>query len=32
MPGDATDYPDIDMLSEAAAGGRRFIRRDGTPY
>ena len=32
MPGDATDYPDIDMLSEATAGARRFIRRDGTPY
>ena len=32
MPGDATDYPDIDMLSESAAGARRFTRRDGTPY
>lgn len=32
MPGDATTYPGIDMLSVPAEGGRRFTRKDGTPY
>ena len=32
-PGDAVDYPDIDMRGEAGPDGRyRFTRKDGTPY
>ena len=26
------DYPDIDMQARWVDGGRRFVRKDGTPY
>ena len=30
--GDEVDYPDIDMQARWVDGGRRFVRKDGTPY
>lgn len=31
-PGDGATYPDDDLAAEAAAGGWRFVHKDGTPY
>lgn len=30
--GDEVDYPDIDMAARMVEGGRRFVKKDGTPY
>jgi len=31
-PADDVDYPDNDLLTVALPSGRRFMRKDGTPY
>jgi uncharacterized cupin superfamily protein len=32
MPGDAVSYPDNDLEARATPSGRKFFRKDGTPY
>ena len=32
LPGDGATYPDDDIAAVAAAGGWRFVHKDGTPY
>lgn len=31
-PDDSVVYPDVDLEARAAAGGRKFLHKDGTPY
>lgn len=31
-PGDAVDYPDIDLMVRRVGGEERYLHKDGTPY